>query len=127
MHRTDKNSIICIDEKYWLKVNNLWLKYRAALVGIFWGVLKPNLPLRRRWGNACSSQNSSLKIEAGAFPCPGAMATFSLSIILGVWDTRVASFDAVLCMLRGSSIEANSVSLLTSFTFSVVSFPSELF
>ena len=81
------------DAKYWLKFNNIWLKYRATLIGICQGALKPNIPSGRRWGNACSSQNSSLKIETGVFPCPGAMITFSWSIILGISDTRVVWFD----------------------------------
>ena len=62
----------------------------------------------------------ALKIETVFFPCPGAIKTFSSLIIFGISETRVVSFDAVLCMFRGSSTEAHSV--LVSFLFSLYFF-----
>ena len=54
------------------------------------------------------------------------MITFSLLIIFGTSETRVASFYAGLCMFSVSSTETNSSALL-SFLFSAISFPSETF
>lgn len=81
---------------------NYWLKDGAGLIGISRGALKINLFLGRRRGNVFYSQKSSLKIEIGAILCPVAMITFLSSIIFGISDSRVISFDAVLWMLRGN-------------------------
>ena len=69
-------------------------------------------------------KNSSLKIETGFSPCPGANVTFSSLIIFGISETRVVSFDAVLCMFRGFSTEPYSVS--ASFQFLLISSLSEI-
>ena len=39
------------------------------------------------------------------FPCPGGTITFSSLIIFGISETRLVSFDAVLSMIRGSSLK----------------------
>ena len=65
------------DAKYWLKINNSQLKYWARLTGIFQKALKPKLPYRQRYRNACSSQKSSDKIETVCFLCPGAIIILS--------------------------------------------------
>ena len=51
--------------------------------------------------------------------------TFSSLIIFGISETRAVSFDAVMCIFRGSSIEAYSVSV--SLLFSLTSFLLEIY
>ena len=41
--------------------------------------------------------------------------TFSLPIIFGISETRVISFDAVLCIFKGSSVNVNSDSFSKIF------------
>ena len=41
------------------------------------------------------------------FSCPGAIITLFLSIITGTCETRVVSFDAVMCIFKESSVNVN--------------------
>ena len=41
------------------------------------------------------------------FSCPGAIITRFLSIIIGTCETRVVSFDAVMCIFKESSVNVN--------------------
>ena len=45
---------------------------------------------------------SPFNTDSGVFSWLGVIITFSLSIIFGTSGTKVASFDAVLCLFKGS-------------------------
>ena len=65
-----------------------------------------------------------LKSKLVFFSRHGAIIIFSSLIIFGISETRVVSFDAVLCMSSGSSTAAYSVSV--SLLFSLTPFLSEV-
>ena len=81
---------------------------------------------KKKKGNDCSSQNSSLKIKTGFFPCPEAMITSSLLIIFRISEIRVISFYVILCMYCGSSTETYYVSISVSIIFWLNFFPSNM-
>ena len=123
--RPGKKYIICI----WCKV----LKVQQSLIkvlsrtyrNISRSIIAKSTPRKKIRKCFLSTKYSSLKIEAENFSCPGTIITFSSKITFGISEERVVSFDAVLCMLRGSSTEAYSVP--ASFLFSLTSFLSEIF
>ena len=108
MHRLGKKHLICISSKVLIKVQQSLIKVPNRT---YWNISRSiiaNLTLGRRYENGCSSQNSLLKIENVFSPCPGAIITFSSLVIFGISETRVVSFDPVMCIFRGSSTETNT-------------------
>ena len=51
--------------------------------------------------------------DNGVFPCPRAIVKFSFSVMIGTSETKIVSFDVVLCLVIDSSVKVNS----TSFSF----------
>ena len=50
---------------------------------------------------------SSCNNDTGVFPCPGAITTFSSSLIICISESRAVSCSAILCIIKGFSIEVN--------------------
>ena len=68
------------------------MKYLTELNFTSLWTLQPNLPARKRYEKASSSQNWSFNMDLGCFPSPGAMFMQSLStLVWGLRDTKHAS------------------------------------
>ena len=117
-HRPVKKYITCIWCKVLIKVQQPLIK---VLSRTYWNISRSiiaKFTLRKKIRKRFLCTKFVTKISFFSFL--GAIITFSSLIIFGILETRVPPFDAVLCMFRGSSTKAYSVS--ESFLFSLTFF-----